>query len=156
MRVMQVREGLELIRSSHGRRWLWWTARQRLYSRRVSIGVRRDMSVSFTVPPPKIPLVVRQLRPDDDRSFIADVPGLAPQEAQEHAVQRWLLSADLPACWVAVDPDGTVCSMTWLITARDNALVRAWWKGLLPELQPDEALFESPTRRRAIAGGVSC
>ena len=34
--------------------------------------------------------------------------------------------------------------MTWLLTSRDNALVRARWGELLPELQPDEALFEGP------------
>ena len=56
--------------------------------------------------------------------------------------QRWFLSRDLPTCWVAVDPDGTVCFMTWLLTARDNALIRAQWGGLFPELQPDEAMFE--------------
>ncbi len=123
---------------------MWQTARQRLYSRRVRIGVRRDLSVPFAVPPANIPLVVRQLRPDDDLSFIAEVDGLTPQAAQERAVQRWLLSSDLPAPWVAVDPEGTVCFMAWLLMARDNALVRAWWRGLLPELQPDEALVEGP------------
>jgi hypothetical protein len=152
MRMMRVREGLELIRSSHGRRWLWWTARERLYSRRVAIGVRRDLSVYVpgdpahdlaAVPPAKIPLVVRQLRPDDDLSFIAAVPGLTPQAAQARAGQRWFLTrADFPACWVAVRPEGTVCFMTWLLTARDNAAIRALWGGLIPELQPDEALFE--------------
>jgi GNAT superfamily N-acetyltransferase len=142
MRVPRAREGLELIRSSHGRRWLWRTALQRFYSRRVAIGIHRDLSVPFAVPPAKIPLVVRQLRPDDDLSFIAAVPGLAPRAAEERAAQRWLLSAGLPNCWVAVDPDGTVCFMTWLFTARDNALIRARWGGLFPELQPDEALFE--------------
>jgi GNAT superfamily N-acetyltransferase len=144
MRMMRVREGLELIRSSHGRRWLWGTARQRIYSRRVAIGVRRDLSVPFPVPPAKIPLVVRQIRPDDDLSFITAVPGLTPREAQQRADQRWRLSGDLPTCWVAVDPDGTVCFMAWLLTARDNAVIRARWGELLPQLQPDEALIEGP------------
>jgi hypothetical protein len=153
MRMMRVREGLKLIRSSHGRRWLWWTARRRLYSRHVSVGVRRDLSEHVAgvigrdlavVPPAKIPLVVRQLRPDDDLSFIATVPGLAAEAAQLRAGQRWLLSSDLPTPWVAVDPDGRVRFMTWLLTARDNAAIRAVWGEMLPELQPDEALFENP------------
>jgi hypothetical protein len=142
MRMMRVREGLELIRSAHGRRWLWRTARQRLYSRRVAIGIRRDMSAPFAVPSAKIPLVVRQLQPGDDLSFIAAVAGLAPRAAQQRADQRWFLSAGLPTPWVAVDPDGTVCFMTWRLTARDNALIRARWGGLFPELQPDEAMIE--------------
>src|SRR4029078_10162625 len=126
---MRVREVLELIRSSDGRRLLWLLARQRLYSRVVSIGVRRDLSVHVegvigralaVVPSAKIPLVVRQLRPDDDLSFIDDVPGLDPRSAQMRADQRWLMSGDLPPPWVAVDPDGAVCFMTFLLTARDN------------------------------------
>jgi hypothetical protein len=153
MRMMRVRDGIELLRSSGGRRWLWLVGRRRLYSRGVSIGVRRDLSVYVAgdpahdlaaVPPAKIPLVVRQLRPDDDLSFIADVPGLAPQVMQMRADQRWLMSGDLPTPWVAVDPDGTVCFMTFLLTSRDNDAIRARWGELLPELQPDEALFEGP------------
>src|SRR5215210_9479137 len=104
--MMRVREGLELIRSGDGRRWLWGTARKRFHSRVVSIGVRRDLSVHVegeigrdlaVVPPAKIPLVVRQLRPEDDLAFIADVPGLSPQAAQMRADQRWPMSGDLPA-----------------------------------------------------------
>jgi hypothetical protein len=151
--MMRVREGLELIRSSNGRRWLRHTARKRLYSRVVSIGVRRDLTVHVpgeigrdlaVVPPAKVPLVVRQLQPEDDLSFIADVPGLSPRAAQMRADQRWLMSGDLPPPWVAVDPDGAVCFMTFLLTARDNAAIRARWGGLLPQLQPDEALVEGP------------
>ena len=41
---MRVREGLELVRSSQGRRWLWRTARQRIHSRRIVICLRRDMN----------------------------------------------------------------------------------------------------------------
>src|ERR1700716_431891 len=153
MRMIGVREGLELVRSSQGRRWLWGTARWRLHSRRIAIGVRRDLSVYVAgdpahdlaaVPPAKIPLVVRQLRPDDDLSFIAAVRGIAPKTAQRRAEQRWLLSGDLPTPWVAVDPEGTVCFMSFLLTSRDNAAIRARWGELLPELQPDEALFEGP------------
>ena len=151
--MMRVREGLELIRSSPGRRWLWLTLRKRLYSRGVSIGVRRDLHEYVAgdpardlaaVPPAKIPIVVRKLQPDDDLSFIADVPGLDPRLAQMRADQRWLLSGDLSTPWVALDSDGAVCFMTFLLTARDNAAIRARWGDLLPELKPDEAVFEGP------------
>ena len=139
---MRVREALELIRSGHGRRWFWVTARQRFHSSRESICLRRDMNVPYTPPPAKIPLVVRQLRPDDDLSLIAHDPELSVETAQLRADQRWLLSSDLPTCWVAVDPDGTVCFMTWLLMAADNARIKALWGDWLPEIQPDEALIE--------------
>jgi hypothetical protein len=148
MSMMRVREGLELIRSSRGRRFLWQTVRQRFRSRRVSIALHRDMNLPFAHTPAKVPLVVRKLRPDDDLSCVAEVPGLDPRESQQRTDQRWLLdgvsSGGLPAPWVAIDPDGKVCFMTWLFTAHDNARVQAWWRGLLPELKPDAALFEGP------------
>jgi hypothetical protein len=146
--MIRVREALELIRSSHGRRWFWQTALQRVHSRRVSIALHRDMNLPFAHAPAKIPLVVRQLRPDDDLSCVAEVPGLDRRESEQRRDQRWLLDGvsrgDIPAPWVAIDPDGKVCFMTWLLTAPDNARVQAWWRGWLPELEPDEALFEGP------------
>jgi hypothetical protein len=154
--MMRVREGLELIRficSSNGLIWLSLNARRRLHSRVVSIGVRRDLNVYVAgdpahdlaaVPPAKIPVEVRPLRSDDDLSFIADVPGLDPRERQMRVDQRWLMSGDLPTPWVAVGPDGAVCFMMFLLTARDNAVIQARWGDLLPQLQPDEALIEGP------------
>ena len=74
--MMRVREGVELISSSHGRRYVWRSAYLRLYSRHIAIGVRRDLNVPHDPGPAKIPLTVRQLQPGDDLSLIADVPGL--------------------------------------------------------------------------------
>ena len=65
------------------------TLRQRFKSRRIAIGVRRDLQVDVPVSPPKIPLVVRHLRPDDDLSFIADDPGLSPRAASERLSLRY-------------------------------------------------------------------
>lgn len=143
MRMMRARDGLGLIRSGNGRRRLWRAARVRLYSRHEAVGLRRDLSVPFAVPPAKIPLIVRPLRPDDDLSFIAEVPELDPQAARGRLDQRRLLSAEIRTCWIAVDPNGTACYMQWLIAARDNAIIRARWGGLFPELQPEEALLEA-------------
>jgi hypothetical protein len=161
MDMKRVREGLGLFLSSDGRRWLWLTARKRLYSRGISIGVRRDLKEYVAgdpardlaaVPPAKIPLVVRRLQPDDDLSFLDDVPGLDPRSAQIRADQRWLMTGDLPMPWVAIGTDGAVCFMTFLFTAQDNAVIRARWGDLLPQLQPDEALFEGPYAGESLRG----
>lgn len=87
---------------------------------------------------------MRQLRPDDDLSFIADEPGLSPEAAQLRADQRWLLSSGFPesTCWIGLDERGDVCFMTWLLTAQDNERMRNLWGDWLPELAPDEALIE--------------
>jgi hypothetical protein len=92
---MRVREGLGLIRSSSGRRSLWRNACERLYTRRESVGLRRDLSVPFAAPPAKIPLIVRPLRPDDDLSFIAELPDLAPQAVRDRLDRRHLGTGDL-------------------------------------------------------------
>lgn len=142
---MRVKEGLELVRSREGRRWVWRIARQRLYSRRESTCIRRDLSLPYSPPPAKIAVDVRQLRPDDDLSLVADDPTLDRDLAALRATQRWLLSSDLPTPWVAVDrADGKVCFMIWFLTARDNARIKARWGNWLPELKPDEVLVEGP------------
>lgn len=143
MRMMRVRDGLGLVRSSYGRRRLWRAARVRFSSHGEAIGLRRDLSVPFPVPPAKIPLIVRPLRPDDDLSFLAVVPELAPEAARGRLDQSRLVAAHLPTCWIAAEPNGTVCYMQWLIASRDNARIRARWGGLFPELQEDEALLEA-------------
>jgi hypothetical protein len=56
--------------------------------------------------------------------------------------QRWLMTGDLPTPWVAIDPDGKVGFMTFLLMSRDNAAIQARWGAMLPELQPDEAMIE--------------
>ncbi|NVN53456.1 hypothetical protein HLY00_3804 [Mycolicibacterium hippocampi] len=138
-----VSDGIRLIRSSTGRRRVLEGIRVRLYWRRDAVGLRRDVSVPFAAPPAKIPVTVRRLRPDDDLAFIAEDPDLPPQEAAERDSRRELLRADIPTCWIAVDSEGTGCYMQWLIEARDNARIQAFWPGLFPELKPGEALLEA-------------
>jgi hypothetical protein len=142
--MMRVREVFDVIRTRQGLRWVRQTVRLRLHSRRIGIGVRRDLLEDIAIPPPKIPLVVRELRPDDDLSFIADAPGLSPRQAAERTVQRWLLASNLPAPTVAIDGDGKVCFMAWMLTADDNELIRARWGEMLPQLKPGEAIIEGP------------
>ncbi|MHA0289047.1 N-acetyltransferase family protein [Mycobacterium sp. C3-094] len=158
---MQLREFVELVGTDTGRRWIVRTFRQRLHSERISIQVRRDMDVPFTPEPAEIPLEVREVRPDDDLSFLEDVPGLPAEAAQHRADQRWLLEAGLPNCFVAVDTDGAVCYMAWLLFARDNQLIQARWGNWLPQLGSDEALIEGvyvSTRHRGkgIMTDASC
>ncbi len=141
---MRVREVINVLRSRQGLRWLRHTLRLRLHSRRIAIGVRRDLLEHVPVDPPRIPLEVRYLRPDDDLSFIADEPGLSSKAAAERTVQRWLLASNLPAPAVAVDSDGKVVFMAWMLTAEDNDVIQARWGKMLPILKPGEAIVEGP------------
>ena len=140
--LQRLREAVGLIRDRSGRSRLWHALRVRVYSRRVALGLRRDLRMPFSVPAARIPLVVRPLRPHDDLSFLAAVPGLDQPAAWGRLNQRRLLAANLPTCWIATEPDGTVCYMQWLLGAQDNARVQAQWGGLFPVLQQNEALLE--------------
>jgi hypothetical protein len=142
--MMRIREAFDVIRTRHGLRWLRQTLRLRLHSRRIAIGVRRDLMQHVPVDPPKIPLVVRNLEPGDDLSFIADEPGLSPKAAAERTVQRWLLGSNLPPPAVAIAPDGKVCFMAWMLTEKDNEVIRARWGEMIPQLKPGEAVIEGP------------
>lgn len=133
---------IELLRTPRGRAWLRRALRKRFWSDTVSIGIGDDLSVRFPAPPATIPLVVRKLQPDDDLSLVADVPGLTPEVARHRADQRWLLNSDLPAPWVAIDPEGAVCFIAYLFTAEDNPRMQALWGPLAPVLKPGEGLVE--------------
>jgi GNAT superfamily N-acetyltransferase len=140
--LRRLREAIGLIRDPRGRSRLWQALRVRAYSRRVAFGLRRDLRMPFPVPAAKIPLVVRPLRTHDDLSFLAPVPGLDQPAAWGRLNQRRLLAANLPTCWIATEPNGTVCYMQWLVAAHDNARVQTHWGGLFPVLQQGEALLE--------------
>ncbi len=140
---MKVSEGIELVRTPLGRRWIWQTLRQRIYSRRFGIGLLRDLhGPTFTTFRAKVPTAIRQLEPDDDLSLLEDLPDLDPQLARFRMDQRWLMKGDLPTPWVAIDPEGKVGFMTFLLTSKDNDAIKARWGNMLPELQPDEAMIE--------------
>jgi GNAT superfamily N-acetyltransferase len=140
--MLPVSDVIGLISSSYGRRRLRQAVRSRLSSHCHAIGLRRDLDVPFPAPPAKIALTVRPLRPQDDLSFLAPVPGLDPVAARGRLDQRRLLAANMPTCWIAADPTGAVCYMQWLILARDNGRIHDRWGALFPTLEPDEALLE--------------
>jgi GNAT superfamily N-acetyltransferase len=140
--MLPVSDVIGLIRSSYGRRRLRQAVRARLFSRCRAIGLGRILDVPFDAPPAKLPVDVRPLRPNDELSFLAVVPGLAPDSARGRLDQRRLLTANIPTCWIAADFRGSVCYMQWLITAQDNGRIRDRWGELFPTLEPDEALLE--------------
>ena len=147
----RLREILTLLRGGEIYR-LWRAVRVRVYSHQHAIGLRRDLSVPFSAPAAKIPLVVRPLGAQDDVSFLAPTPGLERQAAMGRLNQRSLLAENLPTCWIAATPDGRVCYMQWLLTAKDNARVRQRWGALFPQLPQDAALLEGAYTAEAFRG----
>jgi RimJ/RimL family protein N-acetyltransferase len=130
----------------------WWALAYRAHSDSTSIGLRRDLTISFTGPSAKIPLTVRPLSPTDDLSALDPAPGLSSDEAFWRLGQRRLLKSGLQTCYVAIAPDGKVCYMQWVIPAAENQRVRAFFGNLYPVLKSDEALLEGAYTPEAYRG----
>jgi hypothetical protein len=129
-----VRQG-HLGRVSHG-------LQERFYSRSVSLGLSRDLSVPFTPPAQRVPFEVRPLRPDDDLSFLRPRDGLSAETTYERLYQSRNIEANIPTCYVAVATDGRICYMQWLIAARERRRMQEVFGKNFPVLADDEALLE--------------
>lgn len=116
--------------------------RSRLRSDFLAYGLRRDLSQPFTPPPAKIDLGLRPLGPEEAPSFLDPKPGSASDAEWIRRNQLRLVAARIPTCWIATDPDGAPCYMQWLITSTDNPRIRSQWRGVFPQLGPQEALLE--------------
>src|SRR5258708_6464533 len=150
--LARVRDLLHLVLSGRMRR-MWRALTSRFYSDSASLGLRRDLAIAFPEPPAKRPVQVRPLAPSDELSWL-DVhePGLSGDQVYARLGQLRLLHAAIATCHVALDPDGQPCYMQWLIPAKENDRVRAFFGNLYPHLAPDEALLEGAYTPEAYRG----
>jgi hypothetical protein len=115
------------------------------YSKRVSIGLRRDLSVAVDPPSAKIPVRLRDFRPDDLRELFPAGGDAAAQG--ERADVEWRLRAvaygTLPShCYVLVDESsGRPCHIQWLTEPGYGDAIRR--SCALPTLADGEAMLEN-------------
>lgn len=115
------------------------------YSSRVSIGLRRDLSVAVDPPSARIPVRLRDFQPDDFRDLFPAGDDAAAEG--ERADVAWRLRAvaygTLPSrCYVLVDENsGRPCHIQWLTGPGYGDAIRR--SGALPELADDEAMLEN-------------
>jgi GNAT superfamily N-acetyltransferase len=103
--------------------------RNRLYSNRTYLLLRRDLSIPLEKPPAaKIPIHIRQLQHEDIRKIVKEVPDRSPA-----------IKTGLRTCYLAVTKDEEICYMQWLIDSSQNHL-RPHNVGLT--LKPDEVMLE--------------
>lgn len=118
-------------------------ARQQLWSRQDYFGLRRDLTIPFTPPEAKIPLLgVRPLRDDDLPDLLALDANGTPVDPEGHKIQSGLVQARIATCFVAVTDNDRPCYMQWLIGPNENRKVQSYFKGLFAPIGPDEFLFE--------------
>lgn len=132
--------GLTLLRAKIARRVALGP-----YDSRVSIGLRRDLSVAVSAPKARIPVSLRPFRQEDLPLLF---PAGGDASAQSELVDvEWRLRAAaygaLPSrCFVAVDErSGRPCHIQWLTKRGYGDAVRR--AGALPALADDEAMLEN-------------
>lgn len=129
MKITDLTKTLPTLLSNGDFKEVFSIGAHRLYSNRTDLLLRRDLSVPLAKrPEAKIPLTLRELRPDDIRKVAKSVPSRLPA-----------LKAGLRTCYVAVTEDDDICYMQWLIDPSQNHL-RPLNVGLV--LKPDERLLE--------------
>ena len=135
----------------HGK-WAVKAVSYRFYGNETATGLRRDLAREFANPRPKVPIVVRPLRADDDLGFLNDSGAGDDLTRFVQLRQLRMIRLNLPTCYVAVAPGGDVCYMQWLIPASENAAIQANFAGRFPLLQPGEALLEGAYTAPAYRG----
>ena len=121
---------------------LWHFLRQRVYSEHRAVGLRRDLQRPFATPEAKVPLHLRRLTEEDRRALASPQPGESEVERFERRSRLAMLEAGLQTCYAAVDAQGQLCYVQWLLTPEQNPRLQAFFRGSFPVLAPDEALLE--------------
>jgi hypothetical protein len=104
----------------------------RAHSDEASYILRRDLSVPLARRPvAKIPFQIRPLERSDLPQIVAERPRRLP-----------VLTADIPTCYVAATPDGSICYMQWLVTSDQQSRLRPYFKGELASYDRDSVLLE--------------
>src|SRR5437667_8539330 len=104
--------------------------KERWDSELVSFGLRRDLTIPFTVPDASMPLRVRPLREDDIPNILGMKAATITDEGREERLtRRRILDAGIDKCYVAVTSDDTPCYMQWLIGPSENRKVQTYFKG---------------------------
>lgn len=118
-----------------------------------SFGLRRDLTVDFAAPEPRIPLEVRPL---EDRDIVRIVDpaasGLSDEERAERRPRMAMLNAGFETAYVAATEADEPAYIQWLIGPSQNELLASHFHGIFPPLARDEALLEGAFTPEAYRG----
>jgi hypothetical protein len=146
----KVKKGISLIRTGHFKTF-FKTLIKRIYSSKLSLGLRRDMSTEFPHPKAKIDISIRPLK-EQDVSLLLSLDGLSEAETRMVEVQRNLINAGFNNCYVAVTGDDTPCYMQLILTPSENSKIRQYFGMLFPTLLEKEALLEGAFMHQTFRG----
>lgn len=117
--------------------------RRHLWSDDVALGLRRDMTVSFTPPDATVSISISPIR-DGDIPALLDVhsPDVPTGEIIDRLTRRRMLDGGLMRCYVAVTEDDQPCYMQWIIGPAEHDRMVAIFNETFPRLGQDERLLE--------------
>jgi hypothetical protein len=118
-----------------------------------SLGLRRDLQIPFVAPQASIPITVRPLVDGDVQKILnLDEADITDEGREERRTRLQMLDAGLATCYVAVTAEDEPCYMQWLIGPEQNDKVQAYFKGIFPRLEHEEALLEGAFTPEAYRG----
>ena len=117
-----------IIKDGRGK-YLWTAVLNRLYSKEIAFGFKRDLSISYKKPRTLKPIAIREFQ-KNDAVFFVDNPSNG-------------LINKFHTCYVGVTLDNTPCARVWLIDVSQNKMLNATWGKRFPELKPNEVLLEN-------------
>lgn len=122
-----------------------------LWSEHRYIALRRDLTEEIAAPASVVAFTIRPFAAGDEAALLASAAG--PNDAEAQSLRRSWLDGGLNGCHVAVLRDGSPCYLQWLLTARENKRIRAFFGDTLPRLDAETVLLEgayTPARYRRL------
>lgn len=120
---------LKLIKNGE-LKFLWTGISRRLYSERVSFGLKKDLNKDWPDPPTLLKLSFRLYQDSDAPHFELD--------KNNHGI----MDMDIEQCYVATKDDIPVYRV-WLMDSSQNDKIKKFWGDSFPPLQKGEALVEN-------------
>jgi hypothetical protein len=110
-------------------KYVWNVFLNRLYSKEIAFGFKRDLSVPFKKPRTLKPITIREFIEEDEPYFI-DNPNNG-------------LILNFKTCYIGVTKENIPCARVWLIDSTENKKLKSIWGNRFPQLKSDEVLLEN-------------
>jgi GNAT superfamily N-acetyltransferase len=141
--LRKVRFALLLLRLGGLRAFLRQTGRQ-LYSRRVLLGLEKDLTVEGMKVSSRLEYVLRPATKEDLEELLSKAPGEGRESVHELVERKWFYDSGFRNCYVARTAEGgELCHVQWLVSARADGEAMRNFRARLPSLRNDEVLVEN-------------
>ncbi|HLV38637.1 hypothetical protein [Xanthomarina sp.] len=110
-------------------KYLWTSFLNRLYSKEIAFGFKRDLSVPYKKPRTLKPITIREFQEDDEVFFV--------DNSNNGLINNFY------TCYVGITNENIPCARVWLIDSSQNKTLNHIWGDRFPQLKADEVLLEN-------------